>query len=88
MRFEIEGLMWAQPVPLNMYLQTDIDLETGEVEVVRFTAFEPQRRITDQFSAAIEIEPPLVISPSPTPSTTLPRPPGPDSACIRNNRVN
>ncbi len=31
--FRIAGQIWAQPVPLEMLLQTDIDLETGLVEV-------------------------------------------------------
>ena len=32
--FEIRGFMWAQPVPLRLMLQTDLDLETGHVRVV------------------------------------------------------
>ncbi|WVV48027.1 type VI secretion system baseplate subunit TssE [Pseudomonas sp. NA13] len=32
--FEIEGDLWAQPVPLRLMLQTDLDLETGHVRVV------------------------------------------------------
>jgi type VI secretion system protein ImpF len=31
--FEIRGLMWAQPVPLEMLLRTQLDLEAGKVEV-------------------------------------------------------
>lgn len=31
--FRISGQVWAQPVPLEMLLQTDIDLETGRVEI-------------------------------------------------------
>ena len=27
--FEIEGDLWAQPVPLRFYLNTELDLETG-----------------------------------------------------------
>ncbi len=27
--FEIEGDLWAQPLPLHLYLQTEVDLETG-----------------------------------------------------------
>jgi type VI secretion system protein ImpF len=30
---EIEAEMWAQPVPLRMFLRTELDLETGEVQV-------------------------------------------------------
>ena len=32
--FEIEGDLWAQPLPLHLYLRTEIDLEAGEVAVV------------------------------------------------------
>ena len=31
--FRISGQLWAQPVPLELLLQTDIDLETGRVAV-------------------------------------------------------
>lgn len=31
--FRISGQLWAQPVPLELMLQTDIDLETGRVAV-------------------------------------------------------
>ena len=31
--FEIEGNLWAQPLPTRMFMRTAIDLETGEVEV-------------------------------------------------------
>ena len=31
--FEIRGHLWAQPVPLELLLHTDIDLETGRVAV-------------------------------------------------------
>jgi len=31
--FRITGQVWAQPVPLEMLLQTNVDLETGRVEV-------------------------------------------------------
>lgn len=29
----IRGHLWAQPVPLELLLQTDVDLETGAVEI-------------------------------------------------------
>ncbi len=32
--FELEGELWAQPVPLHLFLRTQIDLETGHVKVV------------------------------------------------------
>jgi type VI secretion system protein ImpF len=31
--FRIESQMWAQPMPLALYLHTDVDLETGEFRV-------------------------------------------------------
>ncbi len=31
--FEISGEMWAQPVPMKLYLRTELDLETGKVVV-------------------------------------------------------
>lgn len=30
---EIRGQMWAQPVPLELLVRTEIDLETGKVEI-------------------------------------------------------
>lgn len=31
--FRINGQLWAQPVPLELLLQTNIDLETGQVDI-------------------------------------------------------
>ena len=31
--FEISGFMWAQPVPLELLLRTEVDLEAGQVQV-------------------------------------------------------
>jgi type VI secretion system protein ImpF len=31
--FRISGQLWSQPVPLELLLHTDIDLETGRVEI-------------------------------------------------------
>lgn len=31
--FEIRGLMWAQPVPLELLLRTEVDLEAGQIQV-------------------------------------------------------
>lgn len=31
--FEINAELWAQPVPLKMYLRTELDLETGNVTI-------------------------------------------------------
>jgi type VI secretion system protein ImpF len=31
--FRITGQLWSQPVPLELLLHTDIDLETGRVDV-------------------------------------------------------
>ncbi len=33
MTFLIEGDLWAQPVPLRLYLKTEIDLDLGDVKV-------------------------------------------------------
>lgn len=33
MTFTIEGELWAQPLPLRLFFRTEIDLETGEVEI-------------------------------------------------------
>lgn len=33
LHFRISAQLWAQPVPLELVLQTDVDLETGRVEV-------------------------------------------------------
>lgn len=31
--FNIDSEMWAQPIPLNLYLKTEVDLETGSFKV-------------------------------------------------------
>jgi type VI secretion system protein ImpF len=31
--FIIEGDLWAQPLPLHLYIRSELDLETGEVSV-------------------------------------------------------
>lgn len=31
--FRLNGQVWAQPVPLEMLLQTDIDLESGQIAI-------------------------------------------------------
>lgn len=36
--FDIEGELWAQPVPLRIYLKTELDLEVGEVKVSEHSA--------------------------------------------------
>ena len=38
--FEIEGELWAQPIPEKLFLKTEIDLETGAVSVTE----EPGKR--------------------------------------------
>jgi type VI secretion system protein ImpF len=32
--FEIEGELWAQPVPMRLYLKSELDLEDGSLTVV------------------------------------------------------
>ncbi len=36
--FQIEGKLWAQPVPLDILLRTRMDLEAGQVEVSEASA--------------------------------------------------
>ena len=36
--FEIRGFMWAQPVPMELLLRTQLDLEAGQVEVRDMTS--------------------------------------------------
>ena len=33
MCFKIEGDLWAQPLPIHLYIRSDLDLETGEVSI-------------------------------------------------------
>lgn len=32
--FEIEGQLWAQPLPLTLFLRTEVDLESGTIKVL------------------------------------------------------
>lgn len=32
--FDIRSEMWAQPIPLNLYLKTEVDLETGKLDLI------------------------------------------------------
>jgi type VI secretion system protein ImpF len=41
--FEIRGLLWAQPVPLEILLRTRLDLEAGQVELHDASAVAPTR---------------------------------------------
>jgi type VI secretion system protein ImpF len=34
MNFDIEGDLWAQPLPLRLYLRTELDLETGNMDII------------------------------------------------------
>ena len=36
--FQIEGQLWAQPLPVSLYLSTDVDLETGATTVTESRA--------------------------------------------------
>ena len=38
---EIQGQLWAQPVPLEMLIRTEIDLETGKVQMADLAARTP-----------------------------------------------
>lgn len=33
MTFDIEGELWADPVPLHIYLKTELDLESGDMKI-------------------------------------------------------
>ena len=37
--FEIEGELWAQPVPLQIYLKTELDLDIGDIKVTEYSGF-------------------------------------------------
>jgi type VI secretion system protein ImpF len=41
--FEISGHLWSQPVPLEILLRTQHDLEAGQVEVREVAAASPSR---------------------------------------------
>jgi type VI secretion system protein ImpF len=32
-QFEIEGELWAHPIPLQLYMKTEIDLESGDISI-------------------------------------------------------
>jgi type VI secretion system protein ImpF len=36
MVFEIQGELWAQPVPVQLFLKTELDLETGNINVAEY----------------------------------------------------
>ncbi|HYE34298.1 type VI secretion system baseplate subunit TssE [Methylocaldum sp.] len=33
MSFDIEGELWAQPLPVHLYIRTEIDIETGDASL-------------------------------------------------------
>ena len=37
MTFDIEGELWADPVPLHVFLKTKLDLEVGDIEVYDYS---------------------------------------------------
>lgn len=37
LQFAIEGQLWAQPMPIGLFLRTDLDLETGAFSVAEVT---------------------------------------------------
>ena len=43
--FEIRGHLWSQPVPLEILLRTQLDLEAGQVEVRDMAAIAPSRAV-------------------------------------------
>ena len=42
--FEITGVMWAQPVPLELLLRTQVDLEAGQIQVRDMAGGPPRRK--------------------------------------------
>lgn len=42
--FEISGFLWAQPVPLELLVRTQVDLEGGQIKVHDLTVAAPRRR--------------------------------------------
>ena len=42
--FEISGFLWAQPVPLELLLRTQVDLEAGQIQVRDMAVGPPRRR--------------------------------------------
>jgi len=36
--FEIEGQLWAQPLPLHLFVRTEVDLESGDFTIARHSA--------------------------------------------------
>ena len=43
--FEIRGHLWSQPVPLEILLRTQLDLEAGQVELRDLAAVAPSKAI-------------------------------------------
>lgn len=37
MTFDIEGELWADPVPIHVYLKTELDLEVGDIKVYDYS---------------------------------------------------
>ena len=37
MVFEIQGELWAQPVPVQLFLKTELDLETGNINLADYS---------------------------------------------------
>ena len=37
MQFDIEGELWAHPVPINIYLKTELDLDVGDVKITDYS---------------------------------------------------
>lgn len=37
LKFAIEADLWAHPLPLHLYMQTEVDLDTGEIMVTQKT---------------------------------------------------
>jgi type VI secretion system protein ImpF len=45
---EIEGQLWAQPLPFHMFMKTELDLELGSVRITEETEAEVESRRADE----------------------------------------
>jgi type VI secretion system protein ImpF len=48
MSFAIEAVLWSQPIPLQLYLRTQIDLEDGDVRIAELRESETSAARKDE----------------------------------------
>lgn len=44
MTFDVEAYLWADPMPLHLYMKTEIDLELGDVTVTEYSGWNADPR--------------------------------------------